>query len=341
VIAAAGYILQNKTAYNIRVANFSLHSATQDHFYNDPLDRAVEKLWFNGIFVVAAAGNYGNADGPSGVLHAPGNDPFVMTVGAFDVGTTFFPTDDSRAPWSAYGYTEDGFSKPEISAPGRAMIGPVGPIATLATERPDHLVSPGYMTLSGTSFAAPVVAGAAANILARHPNWTPDQVKGALMLTATPVPGAPMGSVGVGDVNAAAAAWRLGAPNPNANLNGFVVGLVDASKSFDAASWNATVKNNASWNTASWGEASWGEASWNAVSWSEVAFSAASWGEADASWADVSWNEASWADASWGESSADNADGDTSGPAPTMDADAWAAVQAAANSAREAIPAKP
>jgi len=341
VIAAADFILQNKNAYNIRVANFSLHSATTDHFYNDPLDRAVEKLWFNGIFVVAAAGNYGNADGPSGVLHAPGNDPFVMTVGAVDIGTSFFPTDDARAPWSAYGYTEDGFSKPEISAPGRYMIGPVGPTATLATERPDNVESPGYMKLSGTSFAAPVVAGAAANIIARHPSWTPDQVKGALMLTATPVPGAPRGSVGVGEVNAAAAAWRASAPNPNANLTRFVVGPDLASKFFDAASWNATVKDNASWNTASWSELSWNAASWNAVSWSEIAFSAASWGEADASWGDVSWNEASWSDASWGESSADNAEGDTSGSPSVMDADAWAAVQAEAGTSPEAAPAQP
>ncbi len=61
VIAACGFILANKGKYNIRVANFSLHSAAFNHFYNDPLDLAVEKLWFNGIFVVAAAGNYGSS----------------------------------------------------------------------------------------------------------------------------------------------------------------------------------------------------------------------------------------------------------------------------------------
>lgn len=76
VIAACDWILANKSTYNIRVANFSLHSGARNHFYNDPLDRAVERLWFNGVFVVAAAGNYGNAMGPSGVLYAPGNDPF-------------------------------------------------------------------------------------------------------------------------------------------------------------------------------------------------------------------------------------------------------------------------
>ena len=125
VVAAAQWILANKDTYNIRVANFSLHSATATHFYYDPLDRAVEKLWLNGVVVVAAAGNYGTAAGPSGVLYSPGNDPFVITVGAVDIGTLFGTLDDSVAPWSAWGNTEDGFAKPELGAPGRYMIGPV------------------------------------------------------------------------------------------------------------------------------------------------------------------------------------------------------------------------
>ena len=127
VIAAAQWILANKDTYNIKVANFSLHSAAKTHFYLDPLDQAVEKLWFNGVVVVAAAGNYGTGAVPSGVLYSPGNDPFVITVGAVDIGTSASTDDDSVAPWSAWGYTEDGFSKPELGAPGRYMIGPVSP----------------------------------------------------------------------------------------------------------------------------------------------------------------------------------------------------------------------
>ena len=67
MIAAAEWIYQNKAAYNIRVANFSLHTGAVNHFWLDPLNVAVEKLWFSGVVVVAAAGNYGKADGPSGV----------------------------------------------------------------------------------------------------------------------------------------------------------------------------------------------------------------------------------------------------------------------------------
>src|ERR1700693_982871 len=85
VIAAAEWIYQNKDAKNIRVANFSLHSTLPSNFTKDPLDRAVEKLWFSGVPVVVAAGNYGHPGGPSGVHFAPGNDPFVITVGAVDL----------------------------------------------------------------------------------------------------------------------------------------------------------------------------------------------------------------------------------------------------------------
>src|SRR5438270_478251 len=84
VIAAADWILQNKDTYNIRVANFSLHGSQNSTFRFDPLDKAVERLWFSGVVVVAAAGNYGATQ--SGVLYAPGNDPFVITVGATGVG---------------------------------------------------------------------------------------------------------------------------------------------------------------------------------------------------------------------------------------------------------------
>jgi serine protease AprX len=303
VIAACDWILANKGTYNIRVANFSLHSGARNHFYNDPLDRAVEKLWFNNVFVVAAAGNYGTGSTPSGVMYAPGNDPFVMTVGAIDLGTSIYSTDDTAAPWSAWGYTEDGFSKPELGAAGRFMIGAVPTVSTLVAERPDHVVSPGYMELSGTSFAAPVVAGAAAQILARHPWWTPDQVKGALMLTARQLPSAVPGSLGVGGVNAYRAAMLSSAPNPNLSLRKFV----GSDQRFDAASWLGAVQASASWADASWADASWADASWSAASWADASWATASW--ADASWADASWADASWADASWADGADSEADG--------------------------------
>src|SRR5205085_12171959 len=125
IINAWQWILDHKAQYNIKVANFSLHSSIVAPFYYDPLDQAVEKLWFGGVTVVAAAGNYGSAAGASGVKYSPGNDPFVITVGAADLNGTVSTADDSVAPWSAYGYTMDGFRKPELAAAGRYMVGPV------------------------------------------------------------------------------------------------------------------------------------------------------------------------------------------------------------------------
>jgi serine protease AprX len=313
VIAAADWILKNKDAYGIRVANFSLHSAQANSFMYDPLDKAVERLWFSGVVVVAAAGNYGVNGQPSGVPFAPGNDPFVITVGADDVDGSVSTMDDLAAPWSAYGYTLDGFAKPDVAAPGRFIVGPAPATSTLALERPESVVAPGYIQLSGTSFAAPIVAGGAAQILAAHPSWTPDQVKGALMLTAKPTPsGAPL-SQGVGVVDVSKAVALASAPNPNAALRPFVKPdpAGGAYPVFDAASWASTAKANASWASASWSDASWASASWSSASWASASWASASW--ASASWSDASWSDASWSDASWASVSyADNAEGDAS-----------------------------
>jgi serine protease AprX len=314
VIAAADWILANKAKYGIRVANFSLHSSVANSFMYDPLDKAVEKLWFNNVVVVAAAGNYGNPDGPSGVPFAPGNDPFVITVGASDTGKWVSTNDDVAAPWSAYGYTLDGFAKPDLAAPGRYIVGPVPVSATLYSERADHVVEPGYMELSGTSFAAPMVSGIAALVLGKHPEYTPDQVKGALMVGTKPMPQAAALSVGVGEVNAVRAMDRLNPPNPNSALNAFIVSdSGNGGRVFDAASWADKARSDASWADASWAEASWADASWSSASWADASWSDSSW--ASASWADTATAAASWADLSLASASwADNAGNEQAAP---------------------------
>jgi serine protease AprX len=313
VIAAADWILANKSTYGIRVANFSLHASVANSFMYDPLDRAVERLWFSNVVVVAAAGNYGLATGPSGVTFAPGNDPFIITVGASDTGTSVATRDDFAAPWSAYGYTLDGFGKPDVAAPGRYMVGPVPTTSTLYAERPDRIEAPGYIELSGTSFAAPIVSGIAALILGRHPEYTPDQVKGALMAGAKPMPSAAPLSVGVGEVNAQRSIELQNPPNPNLALNAFIVtDPISGQPVFDAASWASKAKSDASWASASWAAASWASASWSSASWASLYWTSASW--ASASWADTAGAAASWAalgleSASW----ADNAEADPEG----------------------------
>ncbi|NJN54114.1 MAG: S8 family serine peptidase [Anaerolineae bacterium] len=80
IIEGLNWILQNKDAYNIRVVNLSLVGGIDSPYWADPINQSVEALWAAGIVVVAAAGN----DGPGAMsIAVPGNDPFVITVGAY------------------------------------------------------------------------------------------------------------------------------------------------------------------------------------------------------------------------------------------------------------------
>jgi serine protease AprX len=291
VIAAAQWILDHRDEYDIRIANFSLHSATASSFRWDPLDKAVEKLWFAGVTVVTSAGNDGQSPNkPARMGFAPANDPFVVTVGALDLHNSAGTEQTNVAPWSAWGYTYDGFAKPELSAPGRLITGPVPSGSALALDRKSQIVQTvegTYIKLSGTSLSAPIVSGIAADLLALHPNLTPDELKGALMLGALPLKKVRTAAAGVGEVylpNAAAIALP---PNPNRALDRFLV--PDPSGpgvAFDDVSWRDAARASSSWNAVSWSDG-WNGALWSVQSWANV------------SWSDVSWSDVSWSDVSW------------------------------------------
>jgi len=280
IIAAVDWILANKDAYNIRVVNMSLGGGAQTSFRWDPLDKAVEKLWLSGVVVTASAGNQGNAGGPV-PIGAPANDPFIITVGAVDTKLTLDRGDDNRAPWSAYGYTADGFAKPDVSAPGRSMVMPVSVGSFIPSTLPTRVVALGYMWMSGTSFSAPVAAGAAAQILARHPGFTPDQVKGALMASARRLSSA---GTGIGELDVAAAAAINSPPNPN---EGFYAFITDGT--FDADAWADYARSNSNWTESNWVESNWVESNWVESNWVE------------SNWTESNWVESNWTESNWVE----------------------------------------
>ncbi len=196
VIAAIQRAIALKNTYNIRVINLSLGRGVPTSYANDPLCQAVESAWRAGIVVVVAAGNYGrlslNGSNGYGTVTAPGNDPLVLTVGAMKTMNTFDRTDDQIASYSSKGPTTyDHVVKPDLVAPGNAMVSMVDHGSTLEWKYPDNKRSgttyPGYkpyFSLSGTSMATPVVSGSVALLLDQNPGLTPDQVKARLMKTA-------------------------------------------------------------------------------------------------------------------------------------------------------------
>ena len=292
VLKAIEWIYKNRDSYGIRVANFSLTSPYASWGLRDPLNTAVRQLWLSGTVVVTSAGNLG----PGQMLYAPASDPFVITVGAVDINNSLGTDDDSCPAWSSRGYTADGFAKPELGAPGRYMVGPMLPSSTLTSIFGNRIVAPGYMWMSGSSFATPLVAGAAAQILARNPRLTPDQVKGALMLTARHLPSAEPRCAGVGEIDAAAAAQLTNPPNANENLFAFVEDR-NGRKVFDARKWADAVSANANWTSANWASANWTTANWVASNWTSSQWSAANW--TNSNWTSSNWTNSNWTSANW------------------------------------------
>jgi serine protease AprX len=164
--------------------------------------------------------------------------------------------------------------------------------------------------MSGTSFAAPVVAAAADYVLAMHPDWTPDQVKGALMVTASAPDGyTGAGALGAGEVQADVAATLAdGVANPNVNLDRFVaVDPATGASQFDSDSWQTAAASDPAWNTMSWASQSWASQSWASQSWASQSWASQSW--ASQSWASQSWASMSWASMSWASQSWASANG--------------------------------
>ena len=194
VIAAIQQAIALKNTYNIRVINLSLGRGIPVSYTQDPLCQAVEAAWKSGIVVVVAAGNYGrlsvNGSNGFGTITAPGNDPYVITVGATKSNGSASAGAETKASYSSKGPTTyDHVVKPDIVAPGNAVVSLTAPGATLEAAYPNELVTGTdgnnrYFSLSGTSMATPAVAGAVALLLQEHNTLTPDQVKARLMKTA-------------------------------------------------------------------------------------------------------------------------------------------------------------
>jgi serine protease AprX len=266
VVRALQWVLENKARYNIRVVNLSLNSSIAQAYHTSPLCAAVEVLWFNGIVVVASAGNNGTA-----TLFPPANDPFVITVGATDDKGTATLSDDVMASFSAYGVTESGFAKPDLVAPGRRIAGllPENDKLNMSRTRESQRIDNTYFRMSGTSVSAPIVSGAIALLLQDEPNLTPDQVKYRLMATANKTwSGYSASLAGAGYLDIFAAVNGTTTQSTNTNLTASQLLWTGSQPvTWGSVSWNSVSWNSVSWNSVSWNSVSWNSVSWNSTYW--------------------------------------------------------------------------
>jgi serine protease AprX len=303
-VEALQWIFENKDTYNIRVVNLSIASTVEQHYYESALNAAVEILWLNGVVVVASAGNEWDGEYINTVRAAPANDPYIITVGASNEQGNPDRSDDLISPFTARGYSLSGYYKPELIAPGKDIVSTLAGSSEWRNDHPDRFVEGGYFRISGTSMAAPMVAGAAALLLQAEPDLTPDQVKFRLISTSSQIEYHPYM-----DVYAALTTHTMDAYNwdvvPHQLLGQMALIAYWASENGDenidwenvdwsAVNWNAVNWNAVNWNAVNWNAVNWNAVNWNAVNWNAVNWNAVNWNAVN--WNAVNWNAVSWDD---------------------------------------------
>jgi serine protease AprX len=213
VIAALDYVVAHKDELHIRVVNLSVATGVYESYNVDPLTLAAKSAVSAGVVVVAAAGN--NGRGPLGTAQyagvtAPGNAPWVLTVGASSHMGTVDRSDDTMAPFSSRGPGAIDFAaKPDLVAPGVGIESLSDPVSALYSIDSAYLLSGTlptaylpYLSLTGTSMSTPVVSGTVAVMLQANPALTPNAVKAILQYTAQIYPGYDPLTQGAGFLNA-------------------------------------------------------------------------------------------------------------------------------------------
>ena len=247
VIRGLQFAVDHKDDYGIRVINLSLTEDEPHSYKTNALNAAVEQAWKAGIVVIAAAGNRGGA--PGAADYAPGNDPFVITVGAADDRGTAQTRDDVAASWSSAGTTGDGFAKPDVLAPGAHITSTLSSGSSIAHMCPSCAVDGEYFRMSGTSMATAVVSGTVALLLARHPRWTPDEVKSAIASNVR------RGPVVDGELDVLQANWASNVELQRAN-------------DFEPSIFIDPDSGEIDYTRSSWSRSSWSRSSWSRSSWS-------------------------------------------------------------------------
>lgn len=197
IIKGIEWCIRERKRLKLRILSMSFGGPVNTSCKDDPLCQAVEKAVQAGLTVVIAAGNSG--PGPK-TIESPGISPSAITVGAVNDMRTLTQRDDRITFYSSRGPAPGGKVKPDIVAPGESVISLRAPGSQLARLSPQESVGKFYYRLSGTSISAPIVSGAAAQLLQRYPAMSPCQVKASLKKNAFRL-GLKPNTAGSGEIN--------------------------------------------------------------------------------------------------------------------------------------------
>ncbi len=311
ILAALHWVTAHKDEHGIGVVNLSFGTDGRQAWDVDPLNFAVEQAWKAGIVVVTSAGNRG----PRGeAITKPGDDPWVITVGATDLmGDADWRNDVAAEFTTATALSEGGYAKPDVVAPGVKVIGLRAPGSTIDRKNPKARRGDHYFRGSGTSFSAAAVAGAAALLRQARPGWDPDRVKNALLATAvrTGAQDSPLFGLGTIDVAAAARAeapgpyeppdrYSTGEGNLQLTRGGIYIRIGEniLGPYLDYEPWigKDTPFDQERFLRQPWDGHSWEGSQWHGHSWEGHSWEGHSW---EGAWYGHSWEGHSWEGHSW------------------------------------------
>jgi len=330
MIAAIDWVVQHAQdpGLNIRVINISYGTNSAQSSTVDPLAYAAEQAWKHGIVVVAAGGNAGFQSHMNNApaLSDPAIDRYVIAVGATDSQGTATIKDDhvtDFSPWPKRGATRSV----DLVAPGAHLQGLRDPGSYIDVNNAKGQIDSRFFRGSGTSQAAAIVSGAAALILQKYPNATPDQVKALLTSTGYDINDKAQ-AIGGGELQLSAA---LAAPLPAAAQTWPVstgTGSIELARGTDhiardgvaligeqdifgmpfdsptmaaqeaaASTWSGGAWNGSTWSGSTWSGSTWSASTWSGSSWSGSTWSSSTW--SDSTWSGSTWSGSTWSGSSW------------------------------------------
>ncbi|MDQ3952451.1 MAG: S8 family peptidase [Actinomycetota bacterium] len=354
VLAGIQWIVAHKDVYGIRVMNLSLGTDSSQDYRLSPLNYAVERAWAAGIVVVVSAGNSGP---DAATVMKPGDDPYVITVGASNdegsmaIGDDRVPVFSSRGPTRA-----NGLAKPDVVSPGVHTVSLRSPGSAIDQQYGASAAVGGhYFKGTGTSMATATVSGIVAQLLQDEPGLTPDQVKHRLTSTARAIDEADPLRAGAGLVDAYAAANSTSLEAANQGLaHATGLGLLQGDRGsagvevvtpigqlylqgeFVAQTdpeqisptnpaglvpWAGATWKAEGWDAASWAGATWKSGDWTGATWKGATWKATVWD--GATWKGATWKNSDWEGATWKGAEWDGATWKASSWQTRMYAAAW------------------